>query len=102
MLVIKRRQTPSQTNAIFQRLISYLFVIMSLVLIAHYFWKVPGWIVWLVGLATYLYLFLAIKKFYQQSFFLSFLKTGLTTFIYLLFVLPIALGIMVAASFLFY
>jgi len=81
---------------------SYLFVIMSLVLIAHYFWKVPGWIVWLVGLATYLYLFLAIKKFYQQSFFLSFLKTGLTTFIYLLFVLPIALGIMVAASFLFY
>lgn len=81
---------------------SFLFVVMSIILLANYSWKVPGWINLITGLSAYLYLLIAVKHFYQQGYILSFFKTGTVTFIYLLFVLPIATGIMVAASFLFY
>jgi len=81
---------------------SFLFVLMSLILLANYFWKVPGWIEFVLGLSAYLYLILAVIHFYKQGFILSFFKTGIITFIYLLFVLPIAIGIMILASFLFY
>jgi len=56
----------------------------------------------MTGLSAYLYLLLAVKHFYRQGYILSFFKTGIVTFIFLLFVLPIALSVMVAASFLFY
>ena len=75
---------------------------MGLILLANLLWEVPSWINLITGLSTYLYLLLAIKHFYQQGYILSFFKTGIVTFINLLFVLPIALGVMVAASFLFY
>jgi len=81
---------------------SYLFVVMSLILIVNFIWKIPNWIDWMVMLSTYLYLLIAVKKFYGQGFFVSFIKTGLVTFIYLMLVLPIALTIMVGASFLYY
>jgi len=81
---------------------SFLFVVLSLILFANFFWKMPLWIAWVVMLSTYLYLFIAIKKFYGQGFFISFMKTGTVTFIYLMMVVPIALLIMVAASFLYY
>lgn len=81
---------------------SFLFVIMSIILLANYSWEVPGWINLIAGLSAYFYLLFAVKQFYQQGYILSFFKTGTVTFIYLLFVLPIATGIMVAASFLFY
>lgn len=81
---------------------SFLFVVLSLILVVNLFWKVPQWIDWTVIMSTYFYLLIAVKKFYGQSFFISFIKTGTVTFIYLLLVLPIALSIMVAASFLYY
>jgi len=81
---------------------SFLFVLMGLILIANLLWEVPDWINLITGLSTYLYLLIAVKHFYRQGYILSFFKTGIVTFIYLLFVLPIALGVMVAASFLFY
>lgn len=81
---------------------SFLFVVMGIVLLANYFWNIPNWISFTVALSTYFYLLIAVKKFYQQGYIVSFLKTGTVTFIYLMFVLPIALGIMMTASFLFY
>jgi len=81
---------------------SFLFVIWGIILLANLLWEVQGWINLITGLSTYLYLILAVKHFYRQGYILSFFKTGMVTFIYLLFVLPIALGVMVAASFLFY
>ena len=81
---------------------SFLFVLWGIILLANMLWEVPGWINLTIGLSTYFYLLIAVKKFYQQGYILSFFKTGTVTFIYLLFVLPIALGVMVTASFLFY
>ena len=81
---------------------SFLFVLWGLILLANLLWEVPGWINLMTGLSAYLYLLLAVKHFYRQGYILSFFKTGIVTFIFLLFVLPIALSVMVAASFLFY
>ena len=81
---------------------SFLFIALGIVLLANFFWKVPNWIDWIVVLSTYLYLLIAVKQFYHQGYFVGFIKTGMVTFIYLLFVVPIALGIMITASFLFY
>ncbi|RLD25762.1 MAG: hypothetical protein DRI70_06610 [Bacteroidetes bacterium] len=81
---------------------SFLFVVLGIILVANYIWDVPFWIGLLIALSTYFYLLIAIRHFYRQNYFLTFLKTGMVTFIYLMFVLPIALGIMVATSFLFY
>jgi len=81
---------------------SFLFVLWGLILLANMLWEVPGWINFMTGLSAYLYLLLAVKHFYRQGYILSFFKTGIVTFIFLLFVLPIALSVMVAASFLFY
>lgn len=81
---------------------SFLFVVLGIILIANYLWEVPFWIGLLIVLSTYFYLLIAIRHFYHQNYFLTFIKTGMVAFIYLMFVLPIALGIMVASSFLFY
>ena len=81
---------------------SFLFVLMGIILLANLLWEVPSWINLTIGLSTYLYLLIAVKHFYRQGYILSFFKTGTVTFIYLLFVVPIALGVMVASSFLLY
>jgi hypothetical protein len=81
---------------------SFLFVVLGIILAANYIWDIPNWIGLIVALSTYFYLLIAIKIFYRHGYFLSFIKTGLVTFIYLLFVLPIAVSIMVATSFFFY
>jgi len=81
---------------------SFLFVVLGIILIANYLWEVPFWIGLFLVLSTYFYLLIAIRHFYRQNYFLTFIKTGIVAFIYLMFVLPIALGIMVASSFLFY
>ena len=81
---------------------SFLFVLFGITLLANYFLEVPSWVNGIIALAIYMYLIIAIKKFYGQGYFLSFLKTGFVTFIYFSIVLPIALGIMTVASFYFY
>ena len=81
---------------------SYLFMIMGIVMLVDLFWKIPDWVNGVVVVLTYIYLLIAVKQFYRQGYFISFIKTGMVTFIYLIFVLPIALAVMLTASFLFY
>ena len=81
---------------------SFLFIVMSLILGVNYFLDIPDWIDWLVILSTFFYLILALRHFYQQGFILSFIKGSIITFMYMLFILPIALGVMTTASFFFY
>lgn len=80
---------------------SFLFTVFSIVLIVNFIWDVPDWIDWLVVLSTYFYLLIAIKRFYRQGWFLSFLKTGIASFIYLMIVIPIAIVIIFLVGFLF-
>ena len=81
---------------------SYLFTVMGIVMLVNLFWKIPDWINGVVTALSYIYLLIAVKQFYRQGYFISFIKTGMVTFIYLIFVLPIALAVMLTASFLFY
>jgi len=81
---------------------SFLFTVFSLIVLANFAWENPDWIDWLVALSTFLYLLIAIKRFYGQGYFLSFIKTSMATFVYMIFVVPIALTIMSIGAFLFY
>jgi len=81
---------------------SFLFTVFSIIVIVNFVWKIPDWIDWLVAMSTFFYLLLAIKRFYGQGYFLSFFKTCVATFVYITFVIPIAIGVMIAGAFLFY
>jgi len=81
---------------------SFLFVVLSLILAANYFWDIPNWIDSIVMLSTFIYLWFAVRHFYKQGVFLSLIKSGLVTFLYLILVIPIAIGVMVLGSFFFY
>lgn len=81
---------------------SFLFTLFSLILIANYFFDVPDWIDWVLILSTFFYLFIAIRNFYKRGWFVSFIKTSLATFIYFLFVIPIAITIIGLIGFMFY
>jgi hypothetical protein len=82
---------------------SFLFTVFSILVLANLIWEdFPDWITTLVMLSTYFYLFLAIKRFYGQGWFLSFFKSGFVTFTFLTFVLPLAVIIMGVMAFLFY
>jgi len=81
---------------------SFLFTLLSIILILNFIWNVPNWIDWIFVLFINIYLFIAVKQFYRQGYLLSFFKTGTVLFLYMLFVLPIAIVIMTASSFLLY
>jgi hypothetical protein len=81
----------------------FLFTVFSIILgVNLLFENIPGWISWLAAFSTFFYLWLAIVKFYRQNWFLSLVKTGVISWIYLFFVLPLAFLIMLFIAFLFY
>jgi uncharacterized protein DUF3667 len=81
---------------------SFLFTVFSIILGVNYLWEVPDSLDTILILCTFFYLFFAIKRFYGQGWFLSFFKTSVTTFTYLLIVAPIAFVIILGIAFLFY
>lgn len=81
----------------------FLFTVFSIILGVNLIVEnIPVWISWLVAFSTFFYLWLAIVKFYKQHWFLSFVKTGLISSIYLFFVIPLAFVLMLFISFMFY
>lgn len=81
---------------------SFLFVTFSVMLLINFIWDIPVWIEVLVTMSTFFYLFLAVKEFYNQGYFKSFLKTSIASFLFLMFVLPTAAGLIALAAFMFY
>ncbi|MDP5082474.1 MAG: DUF3667 domain-containing protein [Winogradskyella sp.] len=82
---------------------SYLFTVLGIVLgINYWIWDIPNWIDVLIGFSTFFYLFFAIIKFYGQNWFLSFIKSGLVSFLFLMIVLPFSFAILGFIAFLFY
>ena len=82
---------------------SFLFTVFSIVF-AFNRWvlDIPDWIDWLIALSTFIYLFIAIIKFYKQNWFASFIKTGTITFLFMLLVLPLSFILLGFIAFLFY
>lgn len=80
---------------------SFLFTVFSILFaINRFVIEIPDWIDWLVSLSTYFYFLLALIKFYKQNWFLSFIKSGVISFIFLLMVIPLTAVIVFAFSFL--
>ncbi|HLV15502.1 MAG TPA: DUF3667 domain-containing protein [Xanthomarina sp.] len=67
---------------------AFLFMLFSIIIGINFILNVPNWIDWLLTLSSFLYLYVAIKRFYQQGWFLSFVKCSLVSFAFLLMVLP--------------
>ena len=82
---------------------SFLFTVFSILVLTNLLWeKFPGGITTMIILSTFFYLMIAVKRFYEQGWFLSFFKTSVITFTFLVFVIPLAAVIMGVMAFLFY
>jgi len=81
---------------------SFLFTVLCIILIANLIGEISDWIGWLIMVSTFFYLVLAIKHFYRQGYFMSFIKTCMVGFVYLIFIIPIAIVITVVGAFLMY
>ncbi|WP_417870955.1 DUF3667 domain-containing protein [Winogradskyella sp.] len=81
---------------------SFLFVVFTIIFGVNRFWPIPDAIDWLIAFSTFFYLLVGIIKFYRQSWFLSFIKSSVVSFLFLLFVLPLSFVILGFISFFFY
>ncbi len=82
---------------------AYLFTVFSILLFVNYIWDaIPVLVYILVVLSTFFYLFLAIRHFYGQGWFMSLFKSGMATLSFMLFVIPIAIVFISVFAFLFY
>lgn len=82
---------------------AFLFMVFSVLVLATLIWdNFPWWIIMLVMLSTFFYLFLGLKRFYEQGYFLSFVKSNIISFVFLSIVMPFAVVIMGLMAFLFY
>ncbi len=82
---------------------SFLFIVLGLIIgINQWLYDIPDWLDWLIMLSTFFYLWISMKRFYDQGYFITFIKASMSTFIYMLFIVPMALGIIALASFVFY
>ncbi len=81
---------------------SFLFMVFSILIFINQFWKIPGFLMGLILFSTFVYLWLAVKNFYKQGYFLSFFKSGVISFLYLSFVIPVAVVIIGMMAFMIY
>jgi hypothetical protein len=61
---------------------SFLFTVFSLILGVNRIVEIPDWIDRLIVFSTFIYLFLAIKRFYKQGWFKSFFKANIITLLF--------------------
>lgn len=81
---------------------SFLFTVFSLIICVNFIWDIPNWIDWLIAMSTFFYFFMAAKRFYEQGWILSFFKTSVIAFTFLMMVLPVAAFFVAFATFLYY
>ena len=82
---------------------SFLFIVLGfLIVVNEWVLDLPDIIDWLIMLSTFLYLWLSLKHFYNRGYFVSLLKAGVVTLIYMSLIVPAALIVISITSFLFY
>jgi len=80
---------------------SFLFTVFSLLVGINFITDIPDYIDFLIVLSVFFYLVIALKHFYQQGWFKSFLKGSLTTMMFFPFLLVVT-GCVFFFSFMFY
>lgn len=82
---------------------SYLFTVFAILFsINRFVYDIPDWIDWLIAVSTFFYFLIALRVFYKQNVILTFIKSGVVSFIFLIMIIPMAIGVMAAFSFLYY
>ena len=82
---------------------SYLFTVFAFLVAGTLIWEnFPAWFITLVMFSTFFYLLIGVKRFYEQGYFLSFIKSSVVTFMFMMLVLPLAATIVGVMAFLFY
>ncbi|WP_203258653.1 DUF3667 domain-containing protein [Hyunsoonleella ulvae] len=81
---------------------SFLFTVFSVVLAVNFLIDIPNWVDFLIIMSTFIYLIIALKRFYVQGWFKSILKAGLGSFVFLSVVTPLTFFILSVFAFLFY
>ena len=72
---------------------AFIFTVFSLMVILGFIIDVPEWLDKLILLAIFSYLVIALRRFYQQSWFKSFLKGSLSTILFFPIVVIVAFGV---------
>ena len=81
---------------------SFLFTVLCIIFGVNYIIDIPDWIDFLVLLSTFFYLVFAVRNYYEQGFFISLIKSSMLTFMYMIFVVPMAILVLVGLSFFVY
>lgn len=81
---------------------AFIFTVFGLLLITNIIIDVPNWIDFLIALSTFIYLVIAVKRFYKQGVIYSVLKSGIISLVFLVVLVPIAFVVLGLVSFLFY
>ncbi|QCE42727.1 DUF3667 domain-containing protein [Psychroserpens sp. NJDZ02] len=81
---------------------AFIFMVFSLLLIANLIIDVPNWINLLITLSVFFYFVISTKRFYNQRWRYSILKSGIISFVFLALLVPIAFVVLAFVSFLFY
>ncbi|WP_179344832.1 DUF3667 domain-containing protein [Winogradskyella ursingii] len=81
---------------------SFLFTVFSIIAGINLIWDIPDGIDWLIALSTFLYLMIALKRFYGQNWFVSWFKCSVATFTFLAVVIPTTIVILALFAFMVY
>jgi Protein of unknown function (DUF3667) len=81
---------------------AFLFIVFSTLIFVELIFGIPFWLALLISLSTFFYLLLSVKRFYNESYLASFIKSNIAAIAFLLIVAPITAGIMFAFAFLAY
>lgn len=76
---------------------SFLFTAFSIQYGLNLVIDIPNWIDVLVVLSTFIYLIIALRRFYSQARFLSLVKGSFITFVYFMFLIPFTVLVALAA-----
>ena len=81
---------------------TFLFTTFCVLILANMLVDVPGGLEFLILMSVVLYLMIALRNFYKSSWVGAFFKSGFISFMYMLFVLPIAAAGVIFVSFMLY
>ncbi|GGD42548.1 DUF3667 domain-containing protein [Muriicola marianensis] len=81
---------------------TFLFTAFSIIILANKIIDVPVWLEVIITLSYLVYLMVALRNFYRSSWIGAFLKANVISFIYMLFILPMAFVGIVFMAFMLY
>ena len=81
---------------------TFLFTTFCVLILANFFLDIPGALEFLILMSVVIYLMIALRNFYRSSWIGAFFKSGFISFMYMLFVLPIAAAGVIFVAFMVY